>query len=309
MAIFKGKNLEIEIYGESHQEKIGAIVKGAPKFTFDNQKLLSDDPMYLANLAMLPEAERNALLYGDWNSFNGQVFREWKNDAEHYKDHRWTHVIEPFKIPQHWRIYRGFDFGYAKPFSVGWYAVDEDGRIYRIKEYYGCTNTPNTGIKINPFEIAENIRQLENEDENLKGRNIIGIADPSIFDESRGESVARMMEKHPNYIYWSGGDNTRIAGKMQFHYRLAFDDEGLPMFQVFNTCPHFIRTLPTLVYDEKKVEDINTDQEDHIYDECRYVLMENPITARQNFAEVREIVHDPLDLNPKKKDKYKFFKM
>ena len=42
---------------------------------------------------------------------------------------------------------------------------------------------------------------------------------------------------------------------------------------------------------------------------CRYVLMENPITARQNFAEVREIVHDPLDLNPKKKDKYKFFKM
>ena len=39
MAIFKGKNLSLEIYGESHQEKIGAIVKGAPKFTFDNQTL------------------------------------------------------------------------------------------------------------------------------------------------------------------------------------------------------------------------------------------------------------------------------
>ena len=103
-----------------------------------------------------------------------------------------------------------------------------------------------------------------------------------------GESVARMMEKHPNYIYWSGGDNTRIAGKMQFHYRLAFDDEGLPMFQVFNTCPHFIRTLPTLVYDEKKVEDINTDQEDHIYDEC--LVGETLVITETGKKPIKELV-------------------
>ena len=83
---------------------------------------------------MLPEAERNALLYGSWDSFDGQVFREWRNDPQHYDDQRWTHVIDPFPIPRHWRIYRGFDFGYAKPFAVGWFAVDEDGRIYHIKE-------------------------------------------------------------------------------------------------------------------------------------------------------------------------------
>lgn len=280
-----------------------------PSTVFDNQALLRNDPNYLANLAMLPEAERNALLYGSWDSFDGQVFREWRNDPQHYDDQRWTHVIDPFPIPRHWRIYRGFDFGYAKPFAVGWFAVDEDGRIYHIKEYYGCNGTPNTGVKLNPIEIAAGIRQMEAEDPMLKGKQIVGIADPSIFDESRGESVARMMQRSPNFIYWQGGDNTRLAGKMQFHYRLAFDSDGLPMFQVFNTCKHFIRTIPTLVYDESKVEDINTDQEDHIYDMCRYVMMEHPLSPRPN-VDMRKLGDDPLDLYAQAHpDKYKFYRI
>lgn len=280
-----------------------------PSTVFDNQKLLDNDPSYLANLAMLPEAERNALLYGSWDSFDGQVFREWRNDPQHYDDQRWTHVIDPFPIPKHWRIYRGFDFGYAKPFAVGWFAVDEDGRIYHIKEYYGCNGTPNTGVKLNPIEIAAGIRQMEAEDPMLKGKQIVGIADPSIFDESRGESVARMMQRSPNFIYWQGGDNTRLPGKMQFHYRLAFDGEGLPMFQVFRTCKHFIRTIPALVYDESKVEDINTDQEDHIYDMCRYVMMEHPLSPRAN-VDTRKLGDDPLELRGDRKvDKYQFYRI
>lgn len=280
-----------------------------PSTVFDNQALLRNDPNYLANLAMLPEAERNALLYGSWDSFDGQVFREWRNDPQHYDDQRWTHVIDPFPIPKHWRIYRGFDFGYAKPFAVGWFAVDEDGRLYHIKEYYGCTGAPNTGVKLNPVEIAAGIREMEAEDPMLKGKQIVGIADPSIFDESRGESVARMMQRPPNFIYWQGGDNTRLAGKMQFHYRLAFDGDGLPMFQVFNTCKHFIRTIPTLVYDDSKVEDINTEQEDHIYDMCRYVMMEHPISPRPN-VDMRKLGDDPLDLHAQAQpDKYQFYRI
>lgn len=266
-----------------------------PSTVFDNQALLDADPMYLANLAMMPEAEKQALLYGSWDSFDGQVFTEWINDPAHYKDCQWTHVIEPFKIPKHWKIYRGFDFGYAKPFSVGWYALSDQGVLYRIKEYYGCTDVPNTGIKINPYEIAREIKEIEANDPMLKGRKIHGIADPSIFDESRGESVARMMSKSPYFVLWDKGDNTRIAGKMQYHYRLAFDEEGYPMFQVFNTCKHFIRTLPNLVYSEQKVEDINTDQEDHIYDECRYVLMANLIAPRANKAPAKMPIRDPLN--------------
>lgn len=266
-----------------------------PATVFDNQELLKNDPNYLATLGSLPEAEKQALLYGSWDSFTGQVFTEWRNDSKHYKDRKWTHVIEPFRIPSFWKIYRGFDFGYAKPFSVAWYAVDTDGKIYRIREYYGCTGEPNVGIKMNPVEIAKNIKKIESEDPMLKGKTIYGIADPSIFDESRGESVAEMMSKSPNFVYWDKGDNTRIAGKMQYHYRLAFDEEGECMFQVFNTCKHFIRTFPSLVYDETNVEDIDTEQEDHIYDECRYVLMENPITPRQT-TERKLPKSDPLNL-------------
>lgn len=269
-----------------------------PSTVFDNQELLKNDPNYLTTLAMLPEKERNALLYGDWDSFSGQVFTEWKNDPAHYEDQKWTHVIKPFKVPKWWKIYRGFDFGYAKPFSVGWYAVDEKGKVYRIRELYGCTGVPNEGVMWDPVKIANRIKEIEKEDINLKGKKIIGIADPSIFDESRGESVARMMAKAPNFVYWTGGDNNRIPGKMQYHYRLAFDEDGETMFQVFDTCKHFIRTIPTLVYDETNVEDINTDMEDHIYDECRYVLMEHLISPRQN-EEKKIILDDPLDLLPK----------
>ena len=133
----------------------------------------------------------------------------------------------------------------------------------------------------------------------LRGRQITGVADPAIFNESQGESIAEMQEKHPNYIFWKPGDHTRLAGKMQFHYRLAFDREGRPMFQVFDTCKHFIRTIPNLVYDESNVEDIDTTQEDHIYDECRYVLMENPLSPKQAVRDV-PMKDDPLDLDKRK---------
>ena len=267
-----------------------------PSSVFDNPALLENDPDYLASLASLPEAEKQALLYGSWDSFSGQVFTEWRNDPGHYQDQRWTHVIAPFAIPRHWKIYRGYDFGFSKPFSVGWYAADEEGRLYRIKELYGCTGRPNEGLRIDPVEQARRIREAEQNDPMLKGRTILGVADPAIFDESRGESIAAMMERGPHFLHWVPGDHTRLAGKMQFHYRLAFDVEGRPMFQVFNTCRHFIRTLPNLVYDESNVEDIDTRQEDHIYDECRYVLMENPISPPRQTVQP-PVGDDPLELH------------
>lgn len=279
-----------------------------PSSVFDNKALLDADPNYLANLALMPEQERNALLYGDWDTFAGQAFMEWKDDPEHYKDQKWTHVIEPFRIPKHWRIYRGFDFGYAKPFSVGWYAVDHDGRLYRIRELYGCTKTPNTGLKWTPQQMAQRIKEIEHDDPNISGRQISAVADPSIFDESRGESIAQMMAREG--VYWEPGDNTRLAGKMQFHYRLAFDTDGEAMLYIFNTCQQFIRTFPALVYDDKKVEDIDTDGEDHIYDECRYVLMEHPINPRRNVLQAPPM-EDPLNLyaDAHKTDKYQFFRL
>ena len=196
-----------------------------PSTVFDNRVLLENDPAYAARLAALPDAEKRALLYGDWDAFAGQVFSEWRNDPAHYEDQRWTHVIKPFRIPAHWHIWRGYDFGYSKPFSVGWYAADEEGRLYRIKELYGCTGTPNEGLRIDPVQQARRIREAEQNDPMLKGRVIQGVADPAIFNESQGESIAQMQEKYPYFVTWRPGDHTRIAGKMQLHYRLAFDAE------------------------------------------------------------------------------------
>ena len=68
-------------------------------------------------------------------------------------------------------------------------------------------------------------------------------------------------------VYWQPGDHKRLPGLMQCHYRLAFDKNGQCMFQVFNNCRGFIRTVPMLVYSETRPEDIDTDMEDHIYDE------------------------------------------
>ena len=265
-----------------------------PSSVFDNQILLNNDRDYLKRLAGLPEAERNALLYGNWDSFEGQVFTEFTDDPEHYKDRRFTHVIEPFKIPWGWKIIRSLDWGFTKPFSVGWHAVDNDGRYYRIREYYGCKpNLPNTGVRKNFDEVAKDIRQIEENDENLKGRKIIGVADPAIFtDNGSGTSIAASMAKFG--VYFQKGDNARLAGKMQYHYRLAFDNDGIPMLYVFNNCRDFIRTIPNLVYSEKNVEDIDTDGEDHIYDESRYAIMMNTISPRQHILRSKQDF-DPLD--------------
>lgn len=278
-----------------------------PSTVFDNEILLKNDPNYLASLASMPYKERQALLYGDWDSFSGQVFMEFKDDPEGYQTRKWSHVIEPFDIPEDWSIYCGFDFGFSKPYSVGWYAVDHNGCIYRIRELYGCMkDQPNTGVQDEPMEIARKIKEVEATDPNLKGRHIRRIADPAIFEKSKGESIAEMMER--GFVSWEPGDHTRLAGKMQFHYRLAFDEKGKAMLYVFNTCQGFIRTIPSLVYDEKKVEDVDTAGEDHIYDECRYVLMEHPIAPRKNVK--KDIPQeDPLDLFKDEKKPYYFFRV
>ena len=260
----------------------------------DNKALLEADPDYVRQLEALPPKLREAWLYGRWDVFEGQVFEEFKNDPVHYIDRKFSHVIQPFIVPETWKIYRGFDWGYSKPFSVGWYAVDHENRVYRIAEFYGCTQTANEGVKYEPAKLAKSIAEVESIDPNLKGRNITGIADPAIFSEEKGESIAETMSRAG--IYFEPADHTRLAGLMQCHYRLSFDENGVPMFYVFSSCKHFIRTIPTLLYDEKKVEDVDTSLEDHIYDEWRYVLMENPMNPPVHQKPIKDIRNDPLDL-------------
>lgn len=259
----------------------------------DNKVLMREQPEYVEQLKALPPKLRKAWLEGDWNIFEGQFFEDFVDDPDHYMDGKWTHVIEPFDVPPEWKIYRSYDFGYAKPFSCAWWGVDRDGVVYRILELYGCNGTPNEGLKWEPERQFRKIAEVEREHPWLRGKTIFGVADPSIWDGSRGISVNEAAERCG--VLFEPGINDRISGWMQMHYRLAFDESGKPMMYVFRNCKDFIRTIPLLQYSETKPEDLDTDGEDHIADETRYFLMSRPISPvpakRKEFC----VFIDPLD--------------
>ena len=276
----------------------------------DNKALMQSQPDYIKQLEALPPKLRDAWLYGRWDIFEGQFFEDFRptpdiqmcHDAgitpeEALRQRRFTHVIEPFDLNEGekrgWNIMRSYDFGYHRPFSLAYWAVDYDGVLYRIMEMYGCTSTPNEGVKWSPQEQFRRIRELENEHPWLKNRNIIdSVADPSIWDSSRGESIAEIAEDYG--IYFSPGDNKRIPGWMQIHYRLQFDGNGYPRMYFFNNCEAIIRTMPLMVYSETKPEDLDTTLEDHPLDDCRYMCMSRPIVPYVP-EKPRMILSDPLD--------------
>ena len=270
----------------------------------DNYALMQMQPYYKKQLELLPERLKKAWLYGDWNIFEGQFFEDFVDDPKHYEDRQFTHVIEPFEIPSHWKIYRSYDFGYSKPFSVAWWAVDTDGVIYRILEYYGCTKEANVGVKLTADQQFAKIREIENQHRWLKGKQIQGIADPAIWNHSTGESIADIALKYQ--VYFSPGDNARISGWQQIHYRFQFDENGYPMMYIFNTCKAFIRTIPLLLYSETKPEDVDTDMEDHVADETRYMCMSRPLKAMIPVAENFDYYgDDPLNQRTNKYKKYR----
>ena len=254
----------------------------------DNRALMAAQPDYVKQLEALPEKLRRAWLEGDWDVFEGQFFEDFRTtpsvrgcaklgiDPEDAKKRGlFTHVIAPFDPPAEWKLYRSFDWGYAKPFSCAWWAVDFDGRLYRILELYGCTKTPNEGLRWTTDRVFSEIRRIEQEHPWLRGRRIEGVADPAIWEENGGESIAETAEKHG--IYFSPGDHARVPGWMQCHYRLAFDENGVPMMYVFETCRAFVRTVPLMVFDPHSPEDLDSSLEDHVCDEWRYLCMARPI--------------------------------
>ena len=284
---------DTEITGRDGQKKtMKSVCEYIPATVYDNPHI---DDIYIVELQNKPSKLRDALLYGKWDAFEGQAFPEFTNDPEHYKDGLHTHVIDPFDIPLHWTRYVSFDHGFSRPFSFGAWAVDPDGRAYRYKELYGCKKgEANVGLMLTPGEIAAKLADWL-EPEFREGIHVTGIADPAIWDESRGMSVEEQIRKVFSGVTFRKGDNTRMPGKMQVHERLRFDEDGRPMMYIFSNCTDFIRTIPTLCYDEHKVEDIDTAGEDHIYDETRYFLMSRPLAPKIVAPKPKRRAWNPLD--------------
>ena len=277
----------------------------------DNRALMEAQPEYIAELRKLPPKLRAAWLEGSWDIFEGQFFEDFRTepdlmaaheagvDAEPEElraQHRWCHVIKPFDIAagacRGWHILRSYDFGYGKPFSCAWWAMDYDGVLYRILELYGCTETPNEGVKWSPDEQFKRIAEIEDTHPWLKGRKITGVADPAIWDASRGESIADTAARYR--VYFTPGDNKRVPGWMQCHYRLQFDAQGYARMYVFDTCKAFIRTVPLMMYSRTNPEDLDTTLEDHVSDEWRYLCMSRPVKPML-AAEEEPMLSDPLN--------------
>jgi len=270
------KVVPIEIRSETLGKSKVVTRQYIPARVVDNPHITDD---YIYELEQKPPALRRALLEGSWDAFEGQVFHEWRDDPDAYLSGIRTHVIEPRELPASWPRYRSFDWGYSKPFSVLWWAVDEYDRAWLYREWYGAS-APNVGLKMTVAEVADGIREREQND-----GDVMGYADPAIWEQSTGESIRDMMAERG--VYWTKGDNARIAGKLQLHRRLAFDEDGRPGMYVFSNCREFIRCIPALCYSETKTEDVDTDAEDHCYDAARYFLMSRPMGAATIAAERR----------------------
>ena len=68
---------------------------------YENKYLMENDPDYVRVLENLPEDRKKAMLYGNWDVFEGQYFQEFD---------RQVHVVEPFEIPEHWKRYVAMDY-------------------------------------------------------------------------------------------------------------------------------------------------------------------------------------------------------
>lgn len=260
----------------------------------DNRILMDSDPGYVSRLRQAgSEALVRAWLDGDWDVVEGAYFDCWRANL---------HVLRPTELPEHWTRFASFDWGSARPFSVGWWVVasedfEADGRVIprgamvRYREWYGA-KSPNVGLKLTVEDVAAGIIKREGgEAPNYR------VADPAIWIADGGPSMAERFAKCG--VAFRRGDNKRIAGWDQVRKRLIGDD-GRPLLYVFSTCTDTIRTLPALQHDETKPEDVDTDNEDHAGDDVRLACMSRPLLGerpvdKQNPFNVPETYDDLLN--------------
>jgi hypothetical protein len=273
---------------ETEREEGGLKRQFIPSLLEDNPTMTENDPDYEMRLEGLgSEHWVKALRYGLWDIVAGGMFDDvWSPDK---------HVVRPFTPPLGWTINRTFDYGSSAPFSVCWWAESNGetvfypdgeqlylpkGSVVLIAEWYGWNGEPNKGSRMLMKNVAQGIK--EKEERMLESKFIERMVDPgpadsSIYTTEDGKCIADEMAL--GGISWTAankGPGSRIAGweKIRRMFNAAkqrpMEEPGL---LVFDTCRHFIRTIPVLPRDPKNEDDVDTDSEDHIGDATRYRLV------------------------------------
>jgi hypothetical protein len=236
-----------------------------------NPALLARDPDYVARLERSGEATRvRAALAGDWNVVQDPFFAGWSA----------RNIVAPFPIPKSWTRIRTLACGVDQPFSVGWWAVAAKpfrvgevtiraGALVRYREWFGTDPRTGERLDLSPEDVAEAILTRQ-KDEPFP----IGIADPAIFRDETGESLATEMSRFgvhfappdPSGAHARGGRWDRMRG------RIAGDGDG-PLLVVFDTCRDFIRTIPALRADPMRPCEPAWDDALTIARETRYACL------------------------------------
>ncbi len=259
-----------------------------PSALTENTTLLEADPGYVKTIIASVQddpVKYKAWVLGEWDIIAGGFFTDvWD---------RKIHVLPHFKIPGSWYVFRSFDWGSSKPWSISYIAecngeqpdpVDgidipyfPKGAAIVINEIYGWNGTVNEGDRATSQEIAERTLQVDKNIENeFKVKVHPGPADINIFEVRDGVSMSQTMNRHG--LYWRRaykGSGSRIAGwglmrtMLGSAKRLDLEHGGLYFFE---QARHHIRTIPIQQTDPKKPEDLDSDLEDHACDSLRYGL-------------------------------------
>lgn len=273
----------------------GHSVVFIPSSLKDNKLLCANDPEYGNRLKGTgPDWLVKAWLEGDWDIVAGGMFDDvW--------DKRYN-TIEPFDIPRTWRIDRSFDWGSSKPFSVLWWAESDGcevklrsgktktfpkGTVFLIAEWYGTNGKPNEGLNMLDTEIAKGIWEREKAMVHAKmvGKIHPGPADSAIFDTQNGICIADRMAAAPYHVSWVRADKSpgsRVNGwqimrtMLKAAGKFPMDD---PALIAFDTCRHWISHIPSLPRDQKKIDDVDSDTEDHDGDATRYRLSKKKVIS------------------------------
>lgn len=229
-----------------------------PSLVQDNVFMLEFDPEYVDRLDNLPEKERQALKYGNWDVYDGMFFPEFR---------RSIHVIDPFDIPEYWDRYIAMDYG-LDMFAVLFIVVDTRGKSYVYNEIHKSN-----------LIVSEARQTLKSIMRHYKYKSI--YAPPDLWNRNRdtGKSTAE--------LFYEGGlnltkvSNDRVSGWLNVKEWLKvkkvrneqtgelYEDSDL---KIFNNCINLIRCLPQLQHDEKNPNDAATEPHEitHITDALRY---------------------------------------
>lgn len=231
------------MFVEPHREGREQDTRFIPSNYKNNPYLNKEYISYLENLGgNLGRAWRE----GDFNIFEGQFFSEWREQI---------HTIEPFVVPDTWKRIRTIDHGRTNPTACMWGAIDCDGNVFFYREYY------KTGVDadVNAQEIAR-LSQGE--------RYSFTVLDSACFSkQGHGETIAEIYQR--NGVACEPWPKNRIAGWALFHEYLRHDTNSQPKMKFFKTLVNAIKTIPTLIHDEHRPEDLNSDGPDHIADAVR----------------------------------------